>query len=154
VREFHERSREVLKFKVLRFGAHEIETIAAALGETIACQNYTCYACTVMPDHVHIVIRKHKHRAEEMIERFQECSRLRLCSAGLRHADHPVWGGPGWKVFLDHPDEIRRTVRYVQENPVQWHLPPQSWEFVTAYNGWPLHPGHSPNSPYARQLRQ
>ncbi len=29
-------------------------------------------------------------------------------------AYHLIWGGPGWKVFLDSPDDIRRTIPYVQ----------------------------------------
>ena len=66
--------------------------------------NYTCNACAIMPDHVHVLIRKHKHHAEDMLENLQVASRLRLRNAGLRTSDHPVWGGPGWKVFLDTPD--------------------------------------------------
>ena len=46
---------------------------------------------------------------------------------------------PGWKVFLDCPADIRRTVRYIQENPVKLHMPLQRWGFVTRYDGWP-HP--------------
>jgi hypothetical protein len=107
-----------------------------------------------MPDHVHLVIRKHRDSAEQMIHEFQGTSRLRLAMAGLLGGDHPVWGGPGWKVFLDHPDEVRRAIRYVQDNPPHVGLAPQKWSFVVEYDGWPLHAGHSPNSPYARALRQ
>ena len=59
----------------------------------------------------------------------------------------------GRKVFLDTPTDIHRTIRYIEENPLQWRLPRQQWLFVKPYDGWPLHPGHSPNSPYARALR-
>jgi len=44
-----------------------------------------------MPDHVHILIRKHKHSAEEMIELLQNASRWALIEAHLRPTDHPVW---------------------------------------------------------------
>ena len=60
----------------------------------------------------------------------------------------------GWKVFLDHPDEVRRTICYIDKNPDQVGLPAQQWPFVAPYDGWPPHPGHSPNSPYARRLRE
>jgi putative transposase len=110
-------------------------------------------AWCLMPDHVHTIIRKHKHQAEEMLENSQECSRLRLRSAGVRTNDHPAWDGPGWKVFLDTPTDIRRTIQYIEQNPVRWRLPCQRWSFVTEYDGWPQHPGHSPSSPYARYLR-
>jgi hypothetical protein len=106
-----------------------------------------------MPDHVHLVIRKHRHLAEEMIERIQSLSRKRLVECGLREMVHPTWTRGGWKVFLDHPDEVRRTLRYVEQNPGKMRLPEQRCPFVKAYDDWPLHPGHSPNSPYVRALR-
>jgi hypothetical protein len=52
-----------------------------------------------------------------MLENLQESSRLRFCTLGLRSSDHPIWGGPGWKVFLDTPTDIDRTIRYIDENP-------------------------------------
>ena len=106
-----------------------------------------------MPDHVHVLIRKHRDRAEEMIAYLQEASRRALHTHGLRPPDHHVWGGPGWKVFQDHPDDIRRTIPYIQGNPVKLGLAPQEWPFVTDYDGWPLHLGHNPNSPYAKRAR-
>ena len=27
-------------------------------------RNYTCYGCAIMPDHVHLLIRKHRDQAE------------------------------------------------------------------------------------------
>ena len=144
----------MLKYPLLDFKPSDFPVIADGLAEAIRQHNYTCYACAIMPDHVHVLIRKHKHQAEDMLENLQESSRLRLRTVGLRTPDHPVWGGPGWKVFLDTPTDIRRTIRYIEENPPKWRLPRQQWPFVKAYDGWPLHPGHSPNSPYARRLRE
>ena len=73
---------------------------------------------------------------------------------GLRTTDHPVWTMGGWKGFLDYPDEVRRKIAYINGNPAHIGLPEQNWGFVKPYDGWPLHPGHSPNSPYARRLRE
>ena len=138
---------------MLEFGRAEVVALADAFRLAIAELRYTCYACAVMPDHVHLVIRKHRDSAEEVIFDLQEASRLRLRTSARCPQDHPVWGGAGWKVFLDHPDEIRRTIRYVEDNPVKLRRPKQTWDFVAPYDGWPLHPGHDPNSPYARRLR-
>jgi len=106
-----------------------------------------------MPDHVHVLIRKHKHQAEEMIRNLQRESHLLLRTRELFDMDHPIWGGPGWSVFLDHPEEVWRTISYVEENPVKIGLPKQKHPFVIPYNNWPLHEGHSPNSPYVRRMR-
>ena len=57
-------------------------------------------------------------------------------------------------MFLDHPDAVWRTIEYVRRNPLPLGRPGQAWPFVTPYGNWPLHPGHSPNSPYARRLRR
>ncbi len=154
VREFYERAKDLLTHPLLSFDDAARAAIAQAFGDVIAEQRYTCYACAIMPDHVHLLIRKHKDEAEDMIEKLKEASRKQLIAAELRASTHPVWaGGCGWKVFLDHPDDIRRTIRYVGKNPEEIGLPPQKWPFVTEYDGWPLHPGHSPNSPYAKRLR-
>jgi REP element-mobilizing transposase RayT len=154
IREFREHAKDALKFPLLEFKRPEFQVIADALAEAIREHTYTCYACAIMPDHVHMLIRKHKHLAEDMLGNLQESSRLRLRTVGVRTSDHPVWGGPGWKVFLDTPDSIRRTIRYIEENPLKWRFPRQSWSFVNAYDGWPLHAGHSSNSPYAKRLRE
>jgi len=153
VDEFYERAAAVLKFPLLELSVEDVAGVAEAFGEVVAERPYTCYACAIMPDHVHLVIRKHRDKAEEMIEILQQSSRLRLIRLGLRASDHPVWTRGGWHGFLDHPDEVRRKIAYVEGNPGHIGLPGQHWEYVKLYDGWPLHPGHSPNSPYARRLR-
>ena len=87
-----------------------------------------------------------------MVEQFQHFSRLRLSAEGFRTPDHPVWCRGGWKIFLDHPDEIRRTIKYVEDNPIPYRMPRQQCGFVTEYDNWPLHDGHSMNSPYVKRL--
>jgi len=153
IRNFYAAAGDWLRHDLLTFDPPAMRVMAEAFGHVVAAERYTCYAAAIMPDHVHLVIRKHKHAAERMIANFQDASRARLREAGLRAIDHPVWGGPGWKVFLDHPDEVRRTIGYVEHNPLPLGQPIQRWPFITPYDGWPLHPGHSPNSPYARRLR-
>jgi REP element-mobilizing transposase RayT len=151
LRDFRARAKDVLDHPLRKFTDRDTEAIAEAFKDVVTQQNYTCYACAIMPDHIHLLIRKHKHKAEEMISHFQDESRSRLRNDWP--ADHPIWGGPGWKVFLDHPNDIRRTIKYIERNPVEWNLPQQTYSFVAEYDGWPLHPGHNPNSPYAKRLR-
>jgi len=153
IREFYTRAEDVLSFGLEEFNTAAIREIAVGFGEAISEYRYTYYGCAIMPDHVHLVIRKHKDKAEQMIENFQESCRLRLSASGLRPSGHPVWARSGWRVFLDHPDDISRTIRYVNNNPRQRRMPEQEWGFVSEYDGWPLHEGHNPNSPYARRLK-
>lgn len=89
-----------------------------------------------MPDHVHVLIRKHKHHAETMIAGLQAAGRHALIAARRRPAEHPVWGGPGWKVFLNTADDVRRVARYVEDNPIRAGRPSQAWDFVRPCDGW------------------
>jgi REP element-mobilizing transposase RayT len=151
IRSFYQRAEGLLKHDLLLFSPPEVQVLAGCFTQAMQKNRYTCYACAIMPDHVHVLIRKHRDAAERMIANLQEDSRVHFRKLLLRPQDHPVWGGHGWKVYLDHPDEVRRTIRYIRENPRKQRLPDQAWGFVTEYDGWPLHPGHSPYSPYARR---
>ena len=111
VREFRKRAEEVLKFPVQRLSINDMNAVAGAIAEAIRQHVYTCYACAIMPDHVHILIRKHKKQAEEMIEDFQSASRLRLRSCGNRAADHPVWEDRVGKSFSTIPATFAGQLR-------------------------------------------
>jgi len=154
VREFYQQAADVLKHPLLTLDDTARNVVAAAFAEGVAAARYSCYACVIIPDHVHILLRKHRDSAEQMIQQLQERSRTALFRAGLRPVNHPAWTWGGWKVFLNHPEEVRRTIAYIRRNPLPLGLPEQQWPFVTSYENWPLHPGHSPNSPYAVRLRR
>ncbi len=138
IRDFYDRAKDVLKFELLTFTPGQIRIIAESFANLTNGHPYTCYACAILPDHVHVVIRKHKRTAEQMIQDLQDVARIRLQKTGQRPG-HPVWGGPGWKVFLFNPDEVRRTIKYVKDNPMKMRLPRQDWDLVQEYDGWPLH---------------
>lgn len=136
VREFYREAEPRLDFEILRFNAAQIETIAAGFAETIAERSYTCYACAILPDHVHVLIRKHRDRAEDMIRHLQRDSRVRLCATSSILLEHPVWTSGGYRGFLDSPERIRTVIRYIERNPAKSALPAQHWPFVRPYDGW------------------
>lgn len=153
IRDFYGRAPEKLKHELFTIEPQDFAIVAEGLARTIELYRYTCWACAVMPDHVHMLIRKHRDTAEQMIGRLQNGSMSAMRDAKRRGGEHPVWGGPGWKVFQDGPEDVRRTIAYTRNNPIKMGLPEQTWGFVKEYDGWPLHEGHSPNSPYAKRAR-
>jgi REP element-mobilizing transposase RayT len=137
LREFFEQSRDILKHPVLTFDDDEIAMVGKTIGEVVAERGYTCYACAVMPDHVHLLIRRHRDKAEQMIEHFQAATRATLIDAGKRSPTHPVWtAGPGWKTFINTRSDFEREIEYIRQNPVKIGRPEQTWEFVQPYKGW------------------
>jgi hypothetical protein len=99
-------------------------------------QRYTCWAAAVLPEYVHLLVRRHRDKAEEMTAVCQSASRGELIAAGRRGPTHPVWGGPGRKVFLNTVEEVRRVMRYIRENPGKAGRPEQPWSWVVEYDGW------------------
>lgn len=136
LRAFYERARYLLKHELLTLSDDGIRIVGESFAKAIRDARYTCYACAIMPDHVHMLIRRHRDHAEAMIERMQVGSRESLVAAGLRPSEHPVWGGPGWKVFLNTRNDIERIIGYIRLNPIKAKRPAQSWAFVTRYDGW------------------
>ncbi len=116
IREFYEAAQGVLKHELLTFSNDEVSAIACGFADVIKKRTYTCYACAIMSDHVHILIRKHRDKAETMIEELQLVSRdsVLALNGARRASDHPVWGGPGWKVYLETQEDIQRTIHYVE----------------------------------------
>jgi hypothetical protein len=92
-----------------------------------------------MPDHVHVLIRKHRHTAEQMMQNLQVDSRQVFLSTTDQVHDHPVWTNGGWHGFLDSPERIRTVIHYIEQNPIKEGLSSQRWSFVTAYDNWPFH---------------
>jgi len=137
LREFRAYTQSILKHQLLALGDKDVQVLACGFADVIKTRNYTYYACAIMPDHVHLLIRKHRDRGETMIEQFQKATRDALIDADAhrRSVDHPVWGGPGWNVFHRTPQQVETTIEYIRKNPVKIGRPVQHWTFVTDYDG-------------------
>jgi REP element-mobilizing transposase RayT len=136
IRSFYEQADELLAHNRLILSDEDIQLVGASFGRTIREHGYTCYECAIMPDHVHLLIRRHRDWAEQMIEYLQEDSKKALLSAQRRPVNHPVWGGSGWKRFLSTRKDMEQIARYIRENPLKIGRPEQHWDFVTKYDGW------------------
>lgn len=102
-------------------------------------ENYTVWACAVLSNHVHLVIRRHRDDALTMWKKIVDVTRLRLREFADIDSEHPVWASRPYKVYLHTPGDIRTRVRYVEKNPEKEGLAVQRYDFVQAYNGWPFH---------------
>jgi REP element-mobilizing transposase RayT len=103
----------------------------------------TIWACSIMPDHVHLVVARHAYEIEQMANLLKGDASRQLLAEGL----HPFaerrrpngrlpscWARNQWAVYLNSEEDILRAIRYVEENPVKAGLPPQQWRCVTPYN--------------------
>jgi len=86
-------------------------------------------------DHVHAVIARGAHEIEKIVGQFKREATKQLRRNALHSfghiADPPSpWARRGWNVFLNSDEAIRRSIRYVEQNPVKEGKPPQKWSFV------------------------
>ena len=95
---------------------------------------YAIHACSVLPEHVHMVIGRHVRRIRAIVGHFKGRATQRLIADGLwPDRDRPIWGRKSWVVFLDSPDDMHRAIAYVENNPLKEQKPRQRWSFVDKY---------------------
>lgn len=93
-------------------------------------------ACAIMPDHVHLVVLRHRNSIE-MIGRLLKGDATRQLLAERIHPfqDHKYrdgsiptpWARKQWSVFLSDHSAVDRAIRYTNDNPVRDGLKPQKW---------------------------
>lgn len=133
LRRFYRDAQSRLKHPTLWFDSAKRQVIGQAFGVVVASRRYTCFACAILSNHAHLIIRKHRDKAETMIVQFKEES-----STGLRRLadvpdDHPVWSSDPYVKFLDSPAALQRTMQYVRNNPVKEGLQARTYPFIKQY---------------------
>jgi len=140
-REPHDSRRRIAAKETLKHGTVELtgvqaRAIARGFARAGGEGDYALYACAIMPDHVHLVVARAARPVERVVGHLKARATQQLKHEGLWDgAGRPVWGGPGWRVYLNTPGEVRRAVEYVEGNPIREGLPLQRWRFVKPYEG-------------------
>ena len=137
LRAFYNEADELLNFPRSWMDDAKRQAAAQAFGKVVRRERYTCYACAVLANHAHFVIRRHRDDALAMMSNLSAESAGVLRAFGDVGVQHPVWAARPYKVFLCSVEDIDSRVRYVERNPVKEGLPAQQWDFVTVYDGWP-----------------
>ncbi|HWL93642.1 MAG TPA: transposase [Phycisphaerae bacterium] len=101
--------------------------------------DFQIWACSIMPDHVHVVVGRSGLKIEEVSSLLKSGASRRLVSESFLNARRndgripSVWAEGEWKTYLSTPRQVLRAIDHVQQNPVEAGLKPQRWSFVTLY---------------------
>jgi REP element-mobilizing transposase RayT len=133
VKKFHREAEPKLEHDRIWFKESHRETIARALGDVAARHGYTIWACAILSNHAHMVVRTHRDRAETIWSYFSQEAAELLRQNVFVPMDHPVWSHRPYKVFLYSKDDVIGRISYVNENPVKEGLPAQAWPFLRAF---------------------
>jgi REP element-mobilizing transposase RayT len=133
-----------LKYPPVHLNGLQARAVAAGFANCVRKSGLTIWACSILPEHVHLIIARHTYRVEQICNLLKGEATKSLKSAGMHpHRMHQskagklpsMWGENQWKVFLDCDESIESAIHYVSENPLKEHKRRQSWSFVTPFGG-------------------
>jgi len=138
-------AKKELMYPPVIFNGLQARAIANGFADVVRRTGCTVHACAIMPDHTHLVIGRHRYDIQKVVNLLKGGATTRLRKEGLdRFAPFLAAGPKGrglpspwarkfWKVWLDHPDDVTRSIAYTDDNPIRAGLKPQRWKFVTPH---------------------
>lgn len=135
LRSFYREARTKLEHATIWFDSAKRQVIADAFSAVVVSRRYTCFACAILSNHAHLIIRKHRDRAETMIAAFVEESAVRLRRLADVSQNHPVWSSNRFKKYVSSAEDVERTIRYVRHNPAKEGVDDQDFPWVMPYRG-------------------
>jgi REP element-mobilizing transposase RayT len=128
------RAKTALLHPPAEFTGRQALVIGDGFATAIEEGGYRCFACAIMPEHVHIVLARHERAPGKIVGHLRSKATARLRDEGLWDTERPVWGENCWKVYLDDEADVGRSVVYTNENPKREGKPSQQWPFVVPWN--------------------
>jgi REP element-mobilizing transposase RayT len=132
-----------LEYPAVVFTGVQCREIGQAFASEAKKCGYIIWACAILPKHLHLVVARHHYNAERIILRLKAAATTRLIEKEL----HPLrefrdpesgkyprcWSQGGWRVYLNTVEDILRSIKYVEENPLKEGKPRQTWKCVTPF---------------------
>jgi REP element-mobilizing transposase RayT len=137
-----------LRFPPVQLNGRQARSVGIGFGVGVRKSRLTIWACSILPEHVHLVVARHTYKVEQICNLLKGEATKQL-KAELLHPQQEfqrdggrvpsMWAEGQWKVYLDTEEAIEAAIRYVEENPIKEDKPPQQWPFLTPFAG--LDPG-------------
>ena len=134
-----------LKYAPVVFDGRQARAVGRGFARATEIGGYAIHACSILLEHVHLVIARHTLPIERIIGHLKKEATIRLLTEGIhpleafRARDRPPpspWSQKkGWVVYLNTNAEIRQRIEYVEENPLKEGKKRQEWRFVTPFGG-------------------
>jgi REP element-mobilizing transposase RayT len=127
-------AKAALSRPAVKFDGTQARAIGRGFANYVAKSGLSVWACSIMPEHVHLVTGPFRVPAEKLVIQLKGAATEQLIAEKL----HPFagnakcWTRGEWKVFLFTDEDILRAIRYVENNPVKDGKRAQTWSFVTS----------------------
>ena len=139
-----EEARKALKYPPVSFDGLQARAIGRGFASQKTRSNYTIWACSILPEHTHLVIARHTYKVEQIANLLKgaatrqiinECRHPLVSFAKNDERPPRMWAEQQWKVYLDTEEAIEQALAYVNDNPVKEDKPAQHWSFVAQFTG-------------------
>jgi len=143
-----EAARQALNYPPVALTGRQALSVANGFQEQATKSEYAIWACSILPEHTHLVIARHRYKAEQIANLLKGAATRRLTTDGI----HPLrqYAKPNMKLpgmwarnqcvsFLDSDEAIENAINYVMENSIKEGKPKQTWHWIPPYAG--LEPG-------------
>lgn len=105
-------------------------------------EGYSLDAYVVMPNHVHLICRMNRDDDSALPELNRRWKGRTSITANrlLNRTGRPFWEAQWFDRWMRNDDELNRTIRYIESNPVKAGLVPQAedWPWSSASRTNPL----------------
>lgn len=139
LREFYRKAEQILYYPVLWWNNVQRAALADAFGQCVGSLGLTCYACAVLRNHAHLLIRRHRLKAEEMSRSLKQVGRETLMGRGDAPENHPVFSADSCHVYKSSVESTESCIAYIADNYPKHRLTPVPCLWVVEYDRWPNH---------------
>ena len=137
--ELRKQAKKALAYPEVFLTGHQALAVGVGFGTAAAESNYTILACSILPQHVHLVLGPHARDIDRIVGHLKARATQQLNQQGIhplaayRQAGGTIpspWCRNCWKVFNYSQQHLRDAVKYVEDNPLKEGKPRQHWSFV------------------------
>jgi REP element-mobilizing transposase RayT len=135
-------AKKALKYTPVLFSGLQARAVARGFCRAVREGNYPIHACSILPEHVHLVVGDHERPFQQITAHLKARAGQQLRAEGL----HPflqhelpngslpsIWAEGLWIVYCYDRDHARSAIGYAERNPVRDGKRRQSWSFVTPF---------------------
>ncbi len=137
-----QQAKQALKYLPVRFSGLQARAVARGFAQYADHAKITVWACSIMPEHVHLVFQRTGRLAEHVVNQLKGAATKQLTAEKIHPLADKVrpgeripkmWARGQCKVFLNSEVSIIRAIEYVEQNPVKEDKRRQRWKFVLPY---------------------
>jgi REP element-mobilizing transposase RayT len=137
-------AKTALKYPAVQFSGIQARAIGEGFARYVKSSGLVVWACAILPDHIHLVLGRHRLFVEQLVIQLKGAATERLIEAGIHPHGHvtdrqgrtPKCFARGeWKGFIDRLEDVPRAIGYVGDNPEKEGKPAQRWSFVVPFRG-------------------